>query len=178
LAPSIGPIRGELWVAGEDLTHSRGDLASFRARKVGFIFQLHNLIPSLTALENLLIPTLELNEPRREAQARARELLERVGLADKAHRRPPELSGGERQRVAVARALINNPQLILADEPTGSLDSKTEKAVLDLLRELHRERGVTLIVVTHDARVAQHADRVIELIDGRVVIGVDTAQKP
>jgi putative ABC transport system ATP-binding protein len=172
------PDSGELWVAGEDLTHSRGDLAGFRARKVGFIFQLHNLIPSLTALENLLIPTLELKEPRREAQARARELLERVGLADKAHRRPPELSGGERQRVAVARALINNPQLILADEPTGSLDSKTEKAVLDLLRELHRERGVTLILVTHDARVAQHADRVIELIDGRVVIGVDTAQKP
>jgi len=172
------PDSGELWVAGEDLTHSQGDLAVFRARKVGFIFQLHNLIPSLTALENLLIPTLELNEPRHKAQARARELLERVGLADKAHRRPPELSGGERQRVAVARALINNPELILADEPTGSLDSKTEKAVLDLLRELHRERGVTLILVTHDARVAQHADRVIELIDGRVVMGVDTAQKP
>ncbi len=172
------PDSGELWVAGEDLAHSQGDLAGFRARKVGFIFQLHNLIPSLTALENLLIPTLELNSSRREAQARARELLERVGLADKAHRRPPELSGGERQRVAVARALINNPQLILADEPTGSLDSKTEKAVLDLLRELHRERGVTLILVTHDVRVAQHADRVIELIDGRVVMEVGPAQKP
>ncbi len=164
------PDSGELWVAGEDLARSRGDFAGFRARKVGFIFQLHNLIPSLTALENVLIPTLELNG--RDAHARARELLERVGLADKAHRRPPELSGGERQRVAVARALVNNPELILADEPTGSLDSKTERAVLELLRGLHSERGVTLILVTHDPRVAQSADRVIELVDGRVTTPV------
>ncbi|MCL6642019.1 MAG: ABC transporter ATP-binding protein [Candidatus Bipolaricaulota bacterium] len=164
------PDSGELWVAGEDLTRSHGDFAGFRARKVGFIFQLHNLIPSLTALENVLIPTLELN--RRDAHARARELLERVGLADKAHRRPPELSGGERQRVAVARALVNNPELILADEPTGSLDSKTEQAVLELLRGLQSERGVTLILVTHDPRVAQSADRVIELVDGLVTAPV------
>jgi putative ABC transport system ATP-binding protein len=166
------PDAGELYVAGEDLAHSRGDLAGFRARKVGFIFQLHNLIPSLTALENVLIPTVELNHSRRDAQARARELLERVGLSDKAHRRPPELSGGERQRVAVARALVNTPELILADEPTGSLDSKNEKDVLDLLRELQTERGVTLILVTHDPRVAQTADRVIELLDGRVIAPV------
>lgn len=183
------PDSGELWVAGEDLAHSRGDLANFRARKVGFIFQLHNLIPSLTALENVLIPTLGTSPSapplKREggfpfplekglgvrSDARARELLERVGLADKAHRRPPELSGGERQRVAVARALINNPELILADEPTGSLDSKNEKQVLELLRELQSERGVTLILVTHDSRVAQNADRVIELLDGRIVTG-------
>lgn len=162
------PDSGELIVAGEDLLQCRGDLADFRARTVGFIFQLHNLIPSLTALENVLIPTLGLNHSRRDAHRRARELLERVGLGDKAHRRPPELSGGERQRVAVARALVNNPQLILADEPTGSLDSKTEKQVLDLVRELHAERGVTVILVTHDPRVAQSADRVIELWDGRV----------
>ncbi|MFN4217916.1 MAG: ABC transporter ATP-binding protein [Candidatus Bipolaricaulia bacterium] len=166
------PDSGELWVAGEDLTRHRGDLAHFRARKVGFIFQLHNLIPSLTALENVLIPTLELNHSRRDAQTRARELLERVGLGDKAHRRPPELSGGERQRVAVARALVNNPEIVLADEPTGSLDSKNEKHVLDLLRELQSERGVTLILVTHDPRVAQRADRVIELLDGRVIAPV------
>lgn len=162
------PDSGKLCVAGEDLTRGRGDLADFRARTIGFIFQLHNLIPSLTALENVLIPTLELNHSRREAHARAWELLERVGLADRAHRRPPELSGGERQRVAVARALVNNPKIVLADEPTGSLDSKTEKHVLDLLRELHAERGVTVILVTHDPRVAQSADRVIELWDGRV----------
>lgn len=166
------PDSGELRVAGEDLTCSHGDLARFRARKVGFIFQLHNLIPSLTALENVLIPTLELNHSRRDAQARARELLERVGLADKAHRRPPELSGGERQRVAVARALVNTPELVLADEPTGSLDSKTEKHILDLLKELQVERGVTLILVTHDPHVAQRADRVIELLDGRVIAPV------
>lgn len=162
------PDSGELWVAGEDVGHSHGDLAQFRARTVGFIFQLHNLIPSLTALENILIPTLELNHARRDTQARARQLLERVGLLDKAHRRPPELSGGERQRVAVARALVNNPELILADEPTGSLDSKTERQVLDLLKELRAERRVTLIVVTHEPRVAQTADRVIEILDGRV----------
>lgn len=166
------PDSGELWVAGEDLTRPKGDLARFRARKVGFVFQLHNLIPSLTALENILIPTLELNHARRDAHVRARELLERVGLGDRAHRRPPELSGGERQRVAVARALVNNPELILADEPTGSLDSKTEKYVLDLLKELQSERGVTLILVTHDPRVAQTADRVIELLDGRVIAPV------
>lgn len=166
------PDSGELYVAGEDLAHNYGDLAGFRARKVGFIFQLHNLIPSLTALENVLIPTLELNHSRREAQARARELLERVGLSDKAHRRPPELSGGERQRVAVARALVNNPEIVLADEPTGSLDSKNEKQVLDILRELQAERGVTLILVTHDPRVAQTADRVIELLDGRIRVPV------
>jgi putative ABC transport system ATP-binding protein len=166
------PDSGELWVAGEDLTCSHGDLAQFRAHKVGFIFQLHNLIPSLTALENILIPSLELNHSRHEAQARARALLERVGLADKAHRRPPELSGGERQRVTVARALVNSPKLILADEPTGSLDSKTEKQVLDLLRDLRAERGVTLILVTHDPRVAQTADRIIEILDGRVRVPV------
>lgn len=162
------PDSGELCIAGEILTNSQGDFARFRARKIGFIFQLHNLIPSLTALENILIPTLELSHSRREAQARARALLERVGLGDKAHRRPPELSGGERQRVAVARALVNNPELILADEPTGSLDSTTEQQVLDLLKELRSERGVTLILVTHDPRVAQHADRVIEIVDGRL----------
>jgi putative ABC transport system ATP-binding protein len=162
------PDSGELWVAGEDVGHSHGDLAQFRARTVGFIFQLHNLIPSLTALENILIPTLELNHARCDTQARARRLLERVDLNDKAHRRPPELSGGERQRVAVARALVNNPELILADEPTGSLDSKTERQVLDLLKELRAERKVTLILVTHDPRVAQTADRVIEILDGRV----------
>ncbi len=208
------PDSGELWVAGEDLTQGRGDFADFRARKVGFIFQLHNLIPSLTALENVLIPTLGTSPPapprrgtsgphpalegtplpssqtgeglgvraylplreagkrvRSDAQARARELLERVGLGDKAHRRPPELSGGERQRVAVARALVNDPQIVLADEPTGSLDSKNERQVLDLLRELQAERGVTLILVTHDPRVAQRADRVLEIFDGRIVAG-------
>ncbi len=159
------PDSGELIVAGEDLVHSHSDLADFRARKVGFIFQLHNLIPSLTALENVLIPTFGLNG---SGERRAKALLERAGLGDKTHRRPPELSGGERQRVAVARALINAPPLILADEPTGSLDSKTERQVLELLHELRREHGATLILVTHDARVAQTADRVIEIFDGRV----------
>lgn len=162
------PDSGELLVAGEDLVHHRGDLADFRARKLGFIFQLHNLIPALTALENVLVPTLGVNERGPEIEARAKMLLERVGLQGKFQRKPPELSGGERQRVAVARALINNPELILADEPTGSLDSQNEKHVLDLLRELQAERGVTLILVTHDPRVAQSADRVVEILDGRV----------
>ncbi|MCS6937184.1 MAG: ABC transporter ATP-binding protein [Candidatus Bipolaricaulota bacterium] len=162
------PDSGELFVAGEDLVRQRGDLADFRARKLGFIFQLHHLIPSLTALENVLIPTLGVNGRDPEATGRATALLERVGLQGKFHRKPPELSGGERQRVAVARALINNPELILADEPTGSLDSKTERQVLELLYELCRERGATLLLVTHDPRVAQSADRVIEILDGRV----------
>lgn len=160
------PDSGELIVAGEDLVHTNDDLSDFRARKTGLIFQLHNLIPALTALENVLIPTL--GGAGRDAQRRAKMLLERIGLHDKAHRRPPELSGGERQRVAVARALINDPPLILADEPTGNLDSKTEQHVLDLLNELRRERGATLILVTHDARVAQTVDRIIEIFDGKI----------
>jgi putative ABC transport system ATP-binding protein len=159
---------GELTVAGVRLGNS-SDLSAFRSEIIGFIFQLHNLLPSLTVLENVMIPMVELRLNQKIARERARHLLERVQLLPKLHRLPTQLSGGERQRVAVARALANEPKLILADEPTGSLDSQTEARVLALLREIHRERGVTLVVVTHSAEVAQKADRIILMRDGRII---------
>lgn len=162
------PDSGYVSVAGEDLSQRR-DLSGFRAQVVGFVFQLHNLIPTLTALENVLMPMFELQMPKRARRERARRLLEQVGLNGKTHRLPTELSGGERQRVAVARALANNPQIVLADEPTGNLDSQSSEQVLQLLTHIHRERGVTLILVTHDEVIAQRADRVIQIRDGVIV---------
>lgn len=162
------PDSGDLEVAGEDLSHAR-DLAGFRARVVGFVFQLHNLIPTLTALENVLVPMFELKLSKRMAHERARSLLEQIGLDGKIHRLPTELSGGERQRVAVARALANDPRIVLADEPTGNLDSKSAEQVLELLGTINRAREVTLILVTHDAKIAERADRVIIIRDGKVV---------
>ncbi len=159
---------GEVCVAGFQLDNN-GDLSRFRSQIVGFIFQLHNLLPSLTVLENVMIPMVELNLSKKVCVERAERLLERVQLLNKAHRLPTQLSGGERQRVAVARALANEPKLILADEPTGSLDSQTETKVLELLRKIHRERGVTLVVVTHSTDVAQKADRILCMRDGKII---------
>ncbi len=162
------PDSGEVIIAGESLNQHR-DLSRFRAHKVGFIFQLHNLLPSLTAHENVQIPMFELNLSRKQARDRAKKLLELVGLSERAEHLPTELSGGERQRVAVARALANEPEIILADEPTGNLDSKTEEKILKLFRSIHQQQGVTLILVTHDQKVADTADRVIKILDGRII---------
>jgi ABC-type lipoprotein export system ATPase subunit len=159
---------GSIEVAGHALSSGR-DLTHYRARHVGMIFQLHNLLPTLTAEENVQVPMLELGVSRRERRDRARRLLAAVGLEGRERSRPPELSGGERQRVAVARALANDPPILLADEPTGSLDSEAGARVLDLLDELRRTRGLTLLLVTHDAAVAARADRVVEMLDGRAV---------
>jgi ABC-type lipoprotein export system ATPase subunit len=144
---------------------SAKSLARLRNREIGFIFQLHHLLPQCTAWENVLIPTV-VSEQRDGATDRAMALLERVDLADKADSRPGELSGGERQRVAVARALINEPRLLLADEPTGSLDAETAENIAELLAELHRERGMTMVVVTHSLNLANHMGRILELRDG------------
>ena len=160
------PDGGSIEVAGHELT-SGHDLTHYRARHVGMIFQLHNLLPTLTAEENVQVPMLELGLSRRERRARARQLLGAVGLSGRERSRPPELSGGERQRVAIARALANDPPILLADEPTGSLDSEAGRRVLELLEELRRNRGLTLLLVTHDADVARLADRVVRMLDGR-----------
>jgi len=161
------PDEGEVWVGGRPL--SDGDLTDYRYAEVGFVFQLHNLIPVLSALENVQVPMLGAGGPPAADRKRiAEELLEEVGLIDRARSRPPELSGGERQRVAVARALANSPRLILADEPTGSLDQESGSRVLDVLTRIHRERGATLILVTHDERVAARAERTLRMLDGRV----------
>jgi putative ABC transport system ATP-binding protein len=161
------PDDGTIVVAGHELASER-DLTHYRSRHVGMIFQLHNLLPSLTAEENVQVPMLELGLSRRERRTRARQLLDAVGLVQRGRNRPPELSGGERQRVAIARALANEPPILLADEPTGSLDSEAGRRVLQLIEELRRARGLTVLLVTHEAHVAALADRVVPMLDGRV----------
>jgi putative ABC transport system ATP-binding protein len=161
------PDSGTIVVNGEDITQQR-DLSRYRARAIGLIFQLHNLLPNLNALENVQVPMYESDFSASERDERAHHLLELVEINDKAGKRPSQLSGGERQRVAIARALANEPPIILADEPTGSLDSKAGGHVLDVLRGIQRERGVTLVLVTHDARIAATADRTVHMLDGRI----------
>ena len=162
------PDEGTVLIDGTDLARER-DLASFRRRTVGFVFQLHNLIPTLTALENVQIPLVDDGTRPAERRERAVELLTRVGLADRLGNLPTTLSGGERQRVAIARALVNRPRILIADEPTGAVDSANSALIMELLKDLNRETGMTLIVVTHDPVVAEQADRVIRVLDGRVV---------
>ena len=159
---------GNVVVDGVDLAGSRASLAALRARKIGFIFQGFNLIPSLDALENVVLAAHYARLSPANARARARSLLAEVGLAERMHHLPAQLSGGQQQRVAIARALINEPALILADEPTGELDTKTADAVLALLEKLNRERGQTIVVVTHSQSVWNRAQRVIRLADGRI----------
>jgi len=158
---------GSIHVAGNDLTLKK-DLSDFRSQKIGFIFQLHNLIPNLSVLENVTIPMYGNGYKSKQMTERALKLLEYVKLQDKSARKPTELSGGERQRVAIARALANSPSIILADEPTGSLDSKNGHMILQRLKELHEQENVTLIMVTHDLKVASMADRTIEVLDGEI----------
>lgn len=161
------PDSGSIVVLGQDITRQR-DLSPYRARTVGLVFQLHNLLPNLTAVENVEVPMYETGLSMRERRTRALQLLELVGVADKARRRPPQLSGGERQRVAVARSLSNGPPILLADEPTGNLDSKSGRNVMDALKDIHRQQGLTFIMVTHDAGIAASADRVMRMLDGRI----------
>lgn len=158
---------GQIRVAGIDLTVKK-DLSQFRSQEIGFVFQMHNLIPNLNVLENVEIPMFENNLNSKQMQERALELLKAVGLEDKIRQTPNKLSGGERQRVAIARALVNHPSIILADEPTGSLDSKTGDIILKLLRDLHEQENVTLVMVTHEPYVAKMADRIVYVRDGKV----------
>jgi ABC-type lipoprotein export system ATPase subunit len=155
------PDAGEIHVGGEDVTRLR-DAAAYRAETVGFVFQFHNLMTTLTALENVQVPMLG-RRGRAERDRRARELLLEVGLAERADSRPPILSGGERQRVAIARAIANEPRLLLADEPTGALDSETGRQILALLRRLRDEHGTTILLVTNDDGVAAEADRILRI---------------
>jgi len=164
------PSSGDILFAGQNLAgFSEGELTAFRSRRVGFVFQAYHLLPELDALENVCLPARIARTPADRAAARGRELLARVGLADRMDHQPSELSGGEQQRVAIARALINGPELLLADEPTGNLDSRSGGEIIELLKNLCAEGRMTLIIATHDARVAAQARRVIELIDGKMV---------
>ena len=163
------PTQGSIRCCGVELAHlSDRALADFRNRRIGFVFQFHHLLPEFSALENTMMPALIQRRPKREAQREARHLLVSVGLGDRLHHRPGELSGGEQQRVAVARALINKPDVVLADEPTGNLDRATGQAIQKLLRQLNEELGQTFVIVTHDREFAAHMDRAISLVDGKV----------
>jgi putative ABC transport system ATP-binding protein len=165
----LRPTDGQLSIDGRNVVGaSDGELARIRRERIGFVFQEFNLIQTLTAVENVMLP-LRYGPRRPDGRRRATELLELIGLADRASHRPTELSGGEQQRVAIARALVNEPAVILADEPTGELDSSTSGRLLETLRDLNRDRGVTIIIVTHDAGVAGATDRVVRLQDGRVI---------
>jgi putative ABC transport system ATP-binding protein len=161
------PDRGEVFFRGEPL--SRMDLDAFRARRLGFVFQSFHLVPTLTAIENVQVPMFESDMPRRERSKQAQRLLAEVGLSHREKHPPRRLSVGERQRVAIARALANEPELLLADEPTGNLDSTSESEVLALLSRIRAERGLTMLIVTHGSVIASSADREIRLKDGRIV---------
>ncbi|MEW6611191.1 MAG: ABC transporter ATP-binding protein [Pseudomonadota bacterium] len=165
------PSRGAIYLEGRDTSAlNRTELAALRLRKLGFVFQFHFLLPEFSALENVLIPMRKLAaQPERDMRARAARLLEELGLGAELHKKPEQLSGGQRQRVAIARALANDPLLILADEPTGNLDSKNGQIVFDIFQRLVRDNGQTVITVTHDPQLSQQTQRQIRLVDGRVV---------
>ena len=164
------PNAGEVHFDGQRLGgFSDYELTRFRNRKIGFVFQAYHLLPELDALENVCLPARMARVPAAEAEARGRDLLERVGLKGRVEHKPYELSGGEQQRVAIARALVNRPELVLADEPTGNLDSHTGGEIIDLLCRLRDETRATLVIATHDPNVAARAPRVVELVDGQIV---------
>lgn len=164
------PDSGKIHIDGIDISKlNEKELAALRNRKIGFVFQFHQLLPEFTALENVTIPALIAGSNGNDATRKAKELLQYLGLSDRLEHKPSELSGGEKQRVAVARALINNPALILADEPSGSLDSQNKEDLHKLLFELREKFNLTIIIVTHDTTLAQLSDRIIQMKDGKVM---------
>ncbi|OIN94890.1 ABC transporter ATP-binding protein [candidate division WWE3 bacterium CG06_land_8_20_14_3_00_42_16] len=164
------PISGTVFVEGVDIYSQKDkDLAFFRNQKVGFVFQTFNLLPTLTAWENVALPLTFSNVPPKQHKLKALQVLEKVGLGQRASHKPSELSGGESQRVAIGRALINNPQMILADEPTGNLDSKTGGEIMDLFQELNVKEKITIILVTHNQEDAKKARKTYRILDGKII---------
>ncbi|WP_448522745.1 ABC transporter ATP-binding protein [Pseudothermotoga sp.] len=163
------PTEGEIYIASTPISKlNDSQLAKIRNKMIGFVFQQFNLLPRLTALENVELPMIYAGVPKAARRKKAKELLELVGLGDRLHHRPTQLSGGQMQRVAIARALANDPMVLLADEPTGNLDSKSGEEILKIFSELN-ERGQTIIIVTHDPEVAKHGDRIVRMRDGKIV---------
>ena len=165
------PTQGNILFNGKDIaTFSENERADFRLHHIGFIFQSFNLIPSLSALENVMLPLVFAGKMNKKEQLkRATEVLIQVGLKERINHYPGELSGGEQQRVAIARAIVNNPTILIADEPTGDLDSKSSMKILELLQDLHKQQQQTIIMVTHDERLATYADRIVHLLDGKII---------
>ena len=164
------PNSGRLWIDGTETSQlAEQELAAFRNRRIGFVFQFHQLLPEFTALENVMLPALIARQKPAEAERRAKELLQLLRLSDRATHKPSALSGGEKQRVAVARALANHPAVILADEPSGSLDSRNRAELHALFFELRQKLGQTFVIVTHDEQLAADTDRVIHMVDGRIL---------
>jgi lipoprotein-releasing system ATP-binding protein len=165
------PEKGMVRIGGEEVfSLSEPERTRLRNRTIGFIFQFHHLLPEFTALENVMMPLLVARTPSADAQVRARELLDALGLSERGHHRPAQLSGGEQQRVAVARALVCEPRLVLADEPTGNLDKRASHELVELIRRFHREKGLTSVVVTHNDKIASVCDRVVYMEDGRLKV--------
>lgn len=163
------PTKGSIFLDGKNISHlSESDLAQVRGRRIGFVFQSYNLLPNMTALENVMLPMIFQGKPPEARLERAESLLGLVDLEDRMDHRPTELSGGEQQRVAIARALANDPEVILADEPTGNLDSKTSEEVMKFFDKLNKVEDKTIILVTHDKKVAKHAHRVLRIVDGKL----------
>ncbi|MEM5771307.1 MAG: ABC transporter ATP-binding protein [Candidatus Aenigmatarchaeota archaeon] len=164
------PTSGRIKVLGKDISQfSENEIAKIRGKTIGFVFQMFNLIPTLNTIENIMLPMIFQGVKKEERMKKVKEIIKLVGLENRMLHKPNELSGGERQRVAIARALVNEPKIILADEPTGNLDSKSGKVIIDLLIKINKERGTTLVVVTHDIELASLAERIIKLEDGRIV---------
>ncbi|MFQ5584088.1 MAG: ABC transporter ATP-binding protein [Calditrichia bacterium] len=163
------PTRGKVFLEGEDIsTKSRGQLSELRLKKIGFVFQAYNLIPVLSALENIEFTMMLRGIPEKERETRAIKVMEELGIAELAHKRPNEMSGGQQQRVAVARAIVNNPSIVLADEPTANLDSKTGSSLMALMERMNREKDITFVFSSHDPQVIESAKRLIILKDGRI----------
>lgn len=168
------PTGGEIWVHGREIAGlDENELAAYRRREIGFIFQSYFLVPTMTALQNVQFPMIFAQVPAAEREPRAQQLLAQVGLADRMNHRPTELSGGQQQRVAIARALANDPKIILADEPTGNLDTESGAVIMDLLAQLNREEGRTIVIVSHDPSITVYATRTLHLLDGRLRDGIE-----
>ncbi|MFH1968172.1 MAG: ABC transporter ATP-binding protein [bacterium] len=164
------PTKGKIYLQGQDVSgFSEDELAEIRGKKIGFVFQQFNLLPNLTALENVMLPMIFQGVPENQRKERGTQLLESVNLGNRIKHRPKEMSGGEQQRIAIARSIANDPEILIADEPTGNLDSSTGKTVMKILTKLHKDQGKTIIVVTHDPNIAHYSQNIIHIQDGEIV---------
>ena len=165
------PTKGKVFLKNEDIARlSEDELSYLRGKTIGFIFQEFNILPNLTALENVNLPMIFQSVPPKEREKKAREILISLGLGDRIAHRAMELSGGERQRVAIARAFANNPEMVIADEPTGNLDSVTGKKIMEILTDFHQKQGKTIVIVTHDQNIANYSKKIINIKDGKIII--------